>query len=190
MTDYWRCFEEAINLLLIMKPLNQRAGSHQYWSMASWISHKHQKLGTGRWNLWAAPEVCVLTKPEARGYTACCAWQVQILFISGSNIVLLLLPCLLPGISLSQAQLRAPHLTSKSALLCVSTSEVSGVISWQGRRALFLVFVRICFLVPVCETAQGKIFLLDFTACESMALVPNHPGDLCALPSPFPDFRV
>lgn len=68
MTDYWRCFEEAINLLLIMKPLNQRVWSHQYWSMASWISHKHQKP----WN-W---EVTLVSS----SWTVCAhrAWRTRL----------------------------------------------------------------------------------------------------------------
>lgn len=79
---------------------------------ASWINYKHQKpwnwevkLQSSSWTVCA--HIKSSPESEARGYSpACCAWQRHH-SLSGSNTVPLLLPFLLPGISLSQAQLGA-----------------------------------------------------------------------------------
>lgn len=73
MTYRWRCFEEATNLVPILKHLNCMVGLHQYKSMASGINHKHQKPQNWEVKLLSSSWTgCAYTKSppesEARGY--------------------------------------------------------------------------------------------------------------------------
>lgn len=182
-----------------MRPLNQRAGLHQYWSMASWMNHKHQKP----WNwevklLSSSWPVCAHIKSsQSLRQEVSPAWQVH-----HSIVDQILSSCCCSSSSLGSAfpSSEPPHLPSKPALCCWSSSEQSsvcwkekpGCYWWlrQGKKGSFPAACerRTCLLVPVCETPQG-IFLIDLTACASMALVPNHPGDLPAPSQPLSRFQ-
>lgn len=73
MTHCWRCFEEATNLVPILKHLNCMVELHQYKSMASGIDHKHQKSQNWEVKLLSSSWTgCTYIKSppesEARGY--------------------------------------------------------------------------------------------------------------------------
>lgn len=161
--------------------------------MASWINQKHQKP----WNwevklLSSSWPVCAHTKPspksKARGYSpACCAWQVHIPFLHqifssslgsgtarGLSASLPNLLCALSRALFADSERRNQSVIDVSDIVVSGKGRVEeGLFSWCFWEE------RIWLLVPVWGTAQG-IFLIDLTACGSMALVPDHPGDLGA----------
>lgn len=204
MTDYWRCSEEAINLVLIMKPLNQRVGSHQYWSMASWINHKHQKpwswevkLLSSSWAVWAHIKSSPKSEAEVPAQLAV-PGRCIIPFLDQT-----LSPCCCRSSSLGAA---FPRLGASSFdfHICFAQSRALFAES-QGKTSVLLMSQILWFQAKTgfkkgsfpaaCERREvASLYLFvnlyrEFswflTACESMAFVPNHLGDLCA-PSPVP----